>query len=140
MSNVTGIFVSAKQLSKGVVRRFCDALEKRVAVKESLPDDGESFEGDGVALMVGAEVHGLYVYKGFTSLQGDTTLYFPYGGMLIEDRYTRRHQSLIENFLDELKADSKKVKIIVKLEQQPMQQPDGIAVEEAFWLKLGFSP
>jgi hypothetical protein len=59
MSNVTGIFISAKQLSKGVVRRFCDALEKRVAVKESLPDDGESFESDGVALMVGAEVHGL---------------------------------------------------------------------------------
>ena len=140
MSNVTGIFISAKQLSKGVVRRFCDVLEKRVADKESLPDDGESFEGDGVALMVGAEVHGLYVYKGFASLQGDTTLYYPYGGMLIEDRYTRRHQSLIENFTHELKSDSKKVKILVSLDQQPMQKTDGIAEDEAFWLALGFSP
>jgi hypothetical protein len=70
-------------------------------------------------------------------------LYYPYGGMLIEDRYMKRHQSLIEklieNFIYELKADSK-VQIIVSLDQQPMCQSDGIVEDEAFWFTLGFSP
>ena len=59
--------------------------------------------------------------------------------MLIEVRFTRRHQSLIENLFHELKTDSK-VQIIVSLDQQPMQQPVGITEDEAFWLALGFSP
>jgi len=138
MANVRGIFISANQLSKGVIRRFYDALEQRVAVTESLPDDDKLFEGDGIALMVGTEVHGLYTYKGFESLQADTTLYFTGGGVLAENRHTRHHRALIESLILKLKNDSK-VEIIVSLDRQPMQQADEVIEDESFWLAQGFS-
>jgi GNAT superfamily N-acetyltransferase len=138
MANVKGIFISAKELSKGVVRRFYDALEQGAIVKESLPDDDESFGNDGIALMLGAELRGLYTYKAFASLQAGTTLYYPYGGMLVEDRYTSRHQALIEGLANKLKTDSK-VQIIMSLEQQPAMRLREIAADEAFWFAQGFS-
>jgi len=138
MANVKGIFISANQLSKGVIRRFYDALKQSVAVTESLPDDDKRFEGDGIALMVGAEVHGLYTYKGFESLQADTTLYFTGGGVLAENRHTRHHQALIEALILKLKTDSK-VEIIVSLYRQPMQQADEVIEDESFWFAQGFS-
>jgi GNAT superfamily N-acetyltransferase len=138
MANVKGIFISAKELSKGVVRRFYDALEQGAIVKESLPDDDESFGNDGIALMLGAELRGLYTYKAFASLQAGTTLYYPYGGMLVEDRYTSRHQALIESLMRQLKSDEK-VRIIISLDQQPIEAVNKHAEEEAFWLDRGFS-
>jgi GNAT superfamily N-acetyltransferase len=139
MTDEIGLCVHAKTLTKGAVRRFFEALNPRTARTNSLPDGDESLNVDGLALVLGKEVRGLYLYREFPSLQGDTILYYPYGGMLIEDRYTRRHQSLIENIMYELKADSK-VQLIFSLDQQPTEHHDGIVEDEAFWLKLGFLP
>ena len=130
--------VNAKRLSKGAVRHFYDALEQRTVKTDVLPDDDESFEGDGVALMLGAELRGLYIYKAFASLQTGTTLYCPYGGMLVEDRFTNRHQALITSLANKLKIDSK-VQIIISLDKQPMMLPSEIAADEAFWFAQGFS-
>lgn len=105
---------------------------------ESLPDDDESFRGDGITLMVGAEVRGLYAYERFSSIQADTTLYYPYGGMLVEDRYTSRHQALIETLIRQLKSDEK-VCVIISLDQQPIEAVNNNAKEETFWLDRGFS-
>jgi len=138
MTDTTATCIDAKRLSKGAVRRFYDAFEQRVSNTESLPDNDESFEGDGIALMVDEEVHGLYTYKGFASLHADTTLYYPYGGVLVENRHTSHHQALIENLILELKTDSK-VEIIVCLDRQPIQQADEAIEGESFWLALGFS-
>ena len=139
MTDEIGICIQANKLSKGTVRRFFEALNSGTAGTNSLSDDDESFNGDGLALVLGKEVRGLYLYRSFPSVQADTTLYYPYGGMLIEDRYMKRHQSLIERLIYELKAVSK-VQIIVGLDQQPMHQFDGIVEDEAFWFALGFSP
>lgn len=139
MTDTTATFIDAKKLSKGAVRCFYAAIEQRGAVTASLPDDNEGFEGNGVALTLGAELCGLYIYKAFPSFKNDTTQYYLYGGMLIEDRYTKRHQSLIENLICKLKAHSK-VQIIVSLDQQPMHQFDGIVEDERFWFALGFAP
>jgi ribosomal protein S18 acetylase RimI-like enzyme len=128
----------ANKLNKGVVRRFYETLNPSAPRIEGLPDDHESFKGPGIALMSGAEVRGLYLYSAFPGLQADTTLYYPYGGMLSEDRYTRRHQSLIQNLIQELKADSK-VQIIVSLDQQPIQESDELIEHMAFWRTQGFS-
>ena len=138
MKDATDVCVNAKTLSKGAVRHFYDALEQRAVKTDVLPDDGESFEGDGVALMLGTELRGLYLYKAFASLQARTTLYYPYGGMLAEDRFTNRHQALIKSLANKLKIDSK-VQIIVSLDQQPMMLPSEIAADEEFWLAQGFS-
>ena len=139
MPDTTATSIDAKKLSKGAVRCFFATIEQRGTVAASLPDDNESFDGDGVGLTLGSELRGLYLYKAFPSFQTDTTLYYPYGGMLIEDRYTKRHQSLIKNLIYELKADSK-AQIIVSLDQEPMHQSDGIVEHEAFWFALGFAP
>lgn len=139
MTDEIGLCVHAKNLTKGTVRRFFETLNPGTDGANSLSDDDESFNDDGLALVLGKEVRGLYVYRAFPSVQADTTLYYPYGGMLIEDRYMKRHQSLIERLICELKADSK-VQIIVSLDQQPMHHSDGIVEAEAFWLTLGFSP
>lgn len=138
MANVNGIFISAKELSKGVVRRFYDALEQGAIVKEILPDDDESFGNDGIALMLGAELRGIYTCKAFASLQAGTTLYYPYGGMLVEDRYTSLHQALIESLMRQLKSDEK-VCIMISLDQQPIDAVNNNSEEEAFWLDRGFS-
>ena len=139
MTDEIGICIQANKLSKGTVRRFFETLNPGTDGTNSLSDDDESFNDDGLALVLGKEVRGLYVYRAFPSVQADTTLYYPYGGMLIEDRYMKRHQSLIERLIYELKANSK-VQIIVSLDQQPMHQSDGIVEGEAFWFALGFSP
>lgn len=139
MTDATVTFIDPKRLSKRAVRRFFDAFEQRESLSESLSDDNEGFEGDGIALMIGTEVHGLYRYKPFTSLQADATLYFPYGGTLIPNRHTSLHQALIEKLILELKTDSK-ADLIICLDRQPMQQSDRIVEDEAFWLALGFSP
>jgi len=99
MANMRGIVISAKELSNRVVRRFYDALEQRVVLTESLPDDDERFGSDGIALMVGAELRGFYTYKAFASIQFGTALYYPYVGVLVEDRYTSRHRALIESLM-----------------------------------------
>lgn len=138
MANVKGIFISANQLSKGATRRFYDALKQSVAVTESLPDDDKRFEGDGIALMVGADVRGLFTYRGFASLHADTTLYYPFGGVLAENRHARHHRALIESLILKLKTDSK-VEIIVSLDRQPMQQADDVIEDESFWFAQGFS-
>ncbi len=138
MKDATDVCVNAKTLSKGAVRHFYDALKQRAVTTDVLPDDGESFEGDGVALMVGAEVHGLYTYKGYASLQADTTLYYPYGGMMTEDRYTSRHRTLIERLICQLKSDDN-VQIIINLHQQPIKAVNNNTEDEAFWLACGFS-
>jgi hypothetical protein len=139
MANEKGIFISAKQLTKGAVRRFYDAHEQRTAGTESLPNDDERFEGDGIAFLMGEHVLGLYLYRGLAGLRADTTLYYPSGGMLSEYRNTRHHQALIESLIQAIKTDSK-VQIIVKLDKQPIHQGDEIVEDEAFWLKQGFSP
>ena len=138
MKDAIDVCVNAKTLSQGAVRHFYDALEQRAVKTDVLADDGESFEGDGVALMLGAELRGLYTYKALASLQAGTTLYYPYGGMLVEDRYTSRHQALIEGLANKLKTDSK-VQIIMSLEQQPAMRLKEIAADEAFWFAQGFS-
>lgn len=138
MTDTTATYIDLKKLSNGAVRRFYDALEQRRSVTESLPDDDESFEGDGIALMVGAEVHGVYTYKEFASLHAGTSLYFLFGGVLSEYRHTRDHQVLIENLIPALKTASK-VEIIVSLDRQPVRQPDEVIEAESFWLALGFS-
>ena len=117
---------------------FYDAFEQREAVTESSPDDAEGFKGEGIALTVGAKVHGLYTYKGFSSLHADTTVYYPFGGVLGEIRHTRHHQALIEGLILKLKTDSK-VQIIVSLDRQPMQQADEVIEDESFWFAQGFS-
>ncbi len=139
MKDETDVCVNAKTLTQGAVRHFYDALEQRAVKKDVLPDDGESFEGDGVALLLGAEIRGLYLYKAFASLQVRTTLYYPYGGMLAEDRFTNHHQALIKSLTRALQTDSK-VQIIISLDQQPMMVPSEIAADEAFWFAQGFSP
>lgn len=139
MKDATDVCVNAKTLSKGAVRHFYDALEQRAVKTDVLSDDGDTFEGDGVALMLGAELRGLYTHKAFASLQAGTTLYYPYGGMLVEDRYTSRHQALIEGLANKLKTDSQ-VQIIISLEQQPVMRLSEIAADEAFWLAQGFAP
>lgn len=138
MKDATDVCVIAKTLSKGTVRHFYDALKQGAVKMDVLPDDGESFGGDGIALMLGEELRGLYTYKAFASIQAGTTFYYPYGGMLVEDRYTSRHQVLIESLILKLKTDSK-VEIIVSLDRQPMQQADGVTEDESFWLAQGFS-
>jgi len=138
MTDTTATYIDLKKLSEGTVRRFYDALEQRGSVTESLPGGDKGFEGDGIALMVGAEVNGLYAYKGFASLEPDTTLYFPYGGVLLKHRYTIRHQALIESLLLQLKSD-RKVCIVIKLDQQPIGAADNNAGDEVFWLARGFS-
>jgi hypothetical protein len=138
MTDTTATYIDAKKLSKGAVRRFYDALEQRVAVTESLPDDDKRFEGDGIALMVGADVRGLFTYRGFASLHADTTLYYPFGGVLAENRHARHHRALIESLILKLKTDSK-VEIIVSLDRQPMQQADDVIEDESFWFAQGFS-
>lgn len=135
---MTAICIDAQQLSKGAVRHFYDVLKQRALKSEVLPDDGESFGGDGIALMLGEELRGLYTYKAFASIQAGTILYYPYGGMLVGDRYTSRHQVLIESLVHKLKTDSK-VQIIISLDQQPMMLPSEIAADEGFWLAQGFS-
>jgi GNAT superfamily N-acetyltransferase len=138
MANARGICISAKELSKGVVRRFNESLELGVVVKESLPDDDENFGNEGIALMLGSELRGLYTYKAFASLQAGTTLYYPYGGMLVEDRFTSRHQALIESLMRQLKSDEN-ARVIISLDQQPIDAVNNNAEEESFWLDRGFS-
>ena len=138
MKDAIDVCVDAKTLNKGVVRHFYDALEQRTVKTDALPDDGESFEGDGVALILGAELRGMYIYKACASIQTGTILYYPYGGMLVEDRFTNRHQALIKNLANKLKIDSK-IQIIISLDKQPMVLTSEIAADEEFWLAQGFS-
>ena len=58
--------------------------------------------------------------------------------MLVEDRYTSRHQALIESLMRQLKSDEK-VRIIISLDQQPIEAVNKHTEEEAFWLDRGFS-
>ncbi len=138
MLDMTATCIDLKKLSKGAVRRFYDVFEQRGAVSASSADDDEGFKREGIALVVGAEVRGLFTYKGFASLHADTTLYFLAGGVLVENRHTRHHQALIESLILKLKTDSK-VEIIVSLDRQPMQQADEVTEAESFWLAQGFS-
>jgi hypothetical protein len=73
MKDAVDVCVNAKTLSQGAVRHFYDALEQRAVKTDVLADDGESFEGDGVALMLGAELRGLYTYKAFVRISLNVT-------------------------------------------------------------------
>jgi ribosomal protein S18 acetylase RimI-like enzyme len=138
MSNSAQSFISAKQLSKRSVRFFYDTLLSRLDKNEILPGDTEKFDSEGIALIINDELRGIYTYKAFPSLKSDTIIYYPFGGTLIEDRYTKRHHEIIERLIHQLKGFSK-VQIIMSLDQQSIQEADKINEHEAFWLKQGFS-
>ena len=74
MTDEIGICIQANKLSKGTVRRFFKALNSGTAGINSLSDDDESFNDDGLALVLGEEVRGLYLYRAFPSVQADTIL------------------------------------------------------------------
>ena len=131
-------FVSAKQLSKRDVRKFYDLFASRPVNSQSLPDDHEKFDGDGIALTIDGGLRGLYTYRAFASLQADINLYYPYGGMLSADRYTIRHRELIQTLSSQLKTDTK-TQIIICLDHQPVQVISETAEGHEFWLALGFS-
>ena len=130
--------ISAKQLSKRTVREFYDTLFSRPLKTQVLADDNEKFDGDGIALLINDEVRGLYTYKAFASLQANTSLYYPYGGMLVADLHTTHHKELIQTLSNQLKTNST-VQIIICLEQQPMQASGEMTKEHEFWFALGFA-
>ena len=130
--------ISAKQLSKRTVREFYDSLLSKSLNTQILHEDNEKFDGDGIALLIDDEVRGLYTYKAFESLQANTSLYYPYGGMLVADLYNTHHKELIQTLFNQLKTNST-VQIIICLEQQPMQAISEMTKEHEFWFALGFS-
>lgn len=130
--------ISAKQLSKRTVKEFYDSLLSKSLNTQILHEDNEKFDGDGIALLIDDEVRGLYTYKAFESLQANTSLYYPYGGMLVADLYNTHHKELIQTLFNQLKTNST-VQIIICLEQQPMQAISEMTKEHEFWFALGFS-
>ena len=130
--------ISTKQLSKRTVKEFYDSLLSKSLNTQILHEDNEKFDGHGIALIINDEVRGLYTYKALASLQVDTTLYYPYGGMLSADLYSTHHRELIQTLFNQLKTNSK-VQIIIGLEPQPMQAISVKTKEHEFWFELGFS-
>lgn len=130
--------ISAKQLSKRTVREFYGTLLSKPLKTQSLPEDNEKFDGDGIALLINDEVRGLYTYKAFASLQSNATLYYPYGGILGTDLYSAQHRELFQTLLNQLKTNSK-VQIIISLEHQSMPAISKVTKEHEFWFALGFS-
>ncbi|MFY9348570.1 MAG: GNAT family N-acetyltransferase [Orrella sp.] len=138
MHNASTSFVSAKQLSKRAVTQFYDTLLSRPHKTENPSDEKDKFEGDGIALMVDGELRGMYTYKAFASIQANTTLYYPYGGVLGDDPHTTQHRALIQALSRQLKSDFT-TQIIICLDQQPMQAVDKTVQCHAFWCELGFT-
>ena len=124
--------ISAKQLSKRTVREFYGTLLSKPLKTQSLPEDNEKFEGDGIALLINDEVRGLYTYKAFASLQANATLYYPYGGILGTDLYSAQHRELFQTLLIQLKTNSK-VQIIISLEHQSMPAISKVTKEHEVW-------
>ena len=138
MKNLAMPFINANQLTKRTVSEFYDTLFSRPLKTQVLADDNEKFDGDGIALLINDEVRGLYTYRAFASLQANTSLYYPYGGMLVADLHTTHHKELIQALFKQLKTNST-VQIIICLEQQPMQASSEMTKEHEFWFALGFS-
>lgn len=130
--------ISAKQLSKRTVKEFYDALLSKSLNTQILNEDNENFDGDGIALLINDELRGLYTYKAFESLHTNTSLYYPYGGMLGLDPHTPEHRELVQALLNRLKANVTS-QIIICLEQQPMQMINELTDVHKFWFALGFS-
>ena len=130
-------FINAKQLSTKTVTEFYDTLLSRPLKTQVLPEDNEKFDGDGIALLINGDVRGLYTYKAYASLQTNTSLYYPYGGMLGADLHSAHHKELVQNLLNQLKANTKS-QIVICLEQQSMQMINEVTDGYKFWVALGF--
>ena len=106
--------INARKLTKAEVRNFYNEFNKTDGKIDSLPDDRDGFEGEGIGVMDEGALRGLYTYKAIASLQPDATLYFPYGGIIGKESYTAFHRELIEGLLNQIKTASK-VQIIIEL-------------------------
>ena len=137
LANRLNLF-NARQLTKAEVRNFYNEFNKTVGKIDSLPNDGDGFEGEGVGVMVDGSLRGLYTYKAIASLQPDVTLYYPYGGIIGAEHYTALHRELIEGVLNQIKTASK-VQIIIALDRQSLLEAKIETKEEAFWVTHGFS-
>lgn len=130
--------ISAKQLTKRTIREFFDTLLSKPLDTKVLPEDHEKFDGDGIAFIHNDAVRGLYTFKAFASLQANTSLYYPYGGMLGADLYSAQHREFVQALLNQLKTNAAS-QIIICLEQQPMQMINKETDAHKFWFALGFS-
>lgn len=136
--NTSLICIDANFLKKKDVRSFHNALNAITPTTDNFSDDNENFEGNGVALMLGPELRGLYTSKKFEGLHPDTTMFYPFGGVVAEDRYTPIHTMLVSALLDRLKTEHK-TQVIISLERQPIEEINHLPEEESFWLAHGFS-